>query len=57
MRNQHSALIRAGCAIALSCALTGLASAQTFPSRPLRVVVGLAPGGGICQLDVDSVTI
>ncbi len=38
--------------LALSCALlTATAHAQTFPSRPMRVVVPLAAGGGM-----DSVT-
>src|SRR5262249_61767022 len=32
------------CAIvALACAAGGIASAQTFPNRPIRIVVGFAP--------------
>ena len=29
-----------------NCALTGAALAQQYPDRPVRVLVGLAPGGG-----------
>ena len=32
------------CLVLLAFALTG-AEAQTFPSRPLRMLVGFAPGG------------
>jgi len=34
------------CAIvAAACAASGIASAQTFPSKPIRIVVGFAPAG------------
>lgn len=33
------------CAVASLCALAGAASAQTYPDRPLRLVVGFPPGG------------
>ena len=34
------------CAIlAIACAAGGIASAQTFPNRPIRIVVGFAPAG------------
>jgi len=34
--------------LVLSCALcTGFANAQTFPSKPIRLIVGIAPGGGL----------
>ena len=34
------------CAIvAISCAADGIASSQTFPNRPIRIVVGFAPAG------------
>jgi tripartite-type tricarboxylate transporter receptor subunit TctC len=34
------------CAIvAVACAASGFASAQTFPNRPIRIVVGFAPAG------------
>src|SRR6516164_8021497 len=34
------------CAIvAVACAASGIASAQTFPNRPIRIVVGFAPAG------------
>jgi tripartite-type tricarboxylate transporter receptor subunit TctC len=40
--NLQHALIAA----AAACAFSGGALAQNFPTKPLRVVVGLAPGGG-----------
>ena len=34
------------CAIvAIACAAGGIASSQTFPNRPIRIVVGFAPAG------------
>src|SRR5262249_58060826 len=34
------------CAIlAIACAAGGVALAQTFPNRPIRIVVGFAPAG------------
>ncbi len=39
-------IIRAASAIALSLAV-GFASAQTFPTKPIRVLIGFPPGGGI----------
>src|SRR5215471_1838145 len=34
------------CAIvAVACAASGIASAKTFPNRPIRIVVGFAPAG------------
>ncbi len=31
--------------VAGTCAISGIASAQTYPGKPIRVVVGFAPGG------------
>ena len=31
--------------LAAACGLGGSASAQSFPSKPIRMVVGFAPGG------------
>jgi tripartite-type tricarboxylate transporter receptor subunit TctC len=31
--------------VAIACAAGGIASAQTFPNRPIRLVVGFAPAG------------
>src|SRR5262247_4003583 len=31
--------------VAVACAASGIASAQTFPNRPIRIVVGFAPAG------------
>ena len=34
------------CAVlAAACGLGGSASAQSFPAKPIRMVVGFAPGG------------
>src|SRR5258707_4293852 len=34
------------CAIVvIACAAGGIASSQTFPNRPIRIVVGFAPAG------------
>ena len=39
-------LLRALGAGAIACALAGAAAAQTFPSKPVRIVVPAVPGGG-----------
>src|SRR5262249_61570114 len=31
--------------VAIACVAGGIASAQTFPNRPIRIVVGFAPAG------------
>ena len=31
--------------VAVACAASGIALAQTFPNRPIRIVVGFAPAG------------
>src|SRR6476659_96256 len=31
--------------VAIACAAGGIASSQTFPNRPIRIVVGFAPAG------------
>ena len=39
-------MIRAAFSIALLCACT-LSHAQTYPSRPVRIIVNVSPGGGV----------
>ena len=39
------ALAAALCAVVGICALSGAARAQSYPSRPIRLVVGFAAGG------------
>ena len=36
----------AGLAASLACIAPGLALAQAYPSRPIRLTVGFAPGTG-----------
>ncbi|MGZ9038392.1 MAG: tripartite tricarboxylate transporter substrate binding protein [Burkholderiales bacterium] len=35
------------CGIALAAALSGAAWSQNFPAKPVRILVGYAPGGGV----------
>lgn len=44
---QGTGVERAGAVIAVLMLLTGLAGAQDFPSRPIKVLVGFPPGGGV----------
>lgn len=44
---QGTGVKRAGAVIAVLMLLTGLAGAQDFPSRPIKVLVGFPPGGGV----------
>ena len=39
-------IIAAPLALILACGLAGAAAAQDFSGRPIRIIVGLAPGGG-----------
>ncbi|MCX7136273.1 MAG: tripartite tricarboxylate transporter substrate binding protein [Proteobacteria bacterium] len=42
--NTHRILALASCALSVAL-LTGTAAAQSFPSKQVRIIVGLAPGG------------
>src|SRR5262249_15838822 len=46
MKSRVIALVPALIAAALSITLPGLAAAQDFSDRPIRIIVGLGPGGG-----------
>jgi tripartite-type tricarboxylate transporter receptor subunit TctC len=44
---QHTRFTPAAClALGLTCGFIAAAGAQNFPAKPVRIVVGLAPGGG-----------
>jgi hypothetical protein len=46
IENSSSSLIRAGLAL-LFAALTAAAQAQTFPSKPIRLICPFPPGGAV----------
>ena len=45
MRNSRRLLLGSLASLALACAC-GLAAAQDFPSRPIKLVIPQAPGSG-----------
>lgn len=45
MNNRRTLLIKFGAGAWLLCALLPAAQSQTFPSKPIRIVVGFPPGG------------
>jgi len=52
-REDAMKLIRLGCVLVVTCALVAVgfrASAQTYPTRPIRLIVADAPGGAPDQL-------
>lgn len=38
-------VLRAACVMAVLCAWLGHAFAQSYPSKPIRLMIGYAPGG------------
>ncbi|MHB8908340.1 MAG: Bug family tripartite tricarboxylate transporter substrate binding protein [Syntrophales bacterium] len=46
-QSRSGALIKRFCLVAIMLACAGLAQAQTYPSKPIRMIVPWPPGGGV----------